>query len=1204
MKSQASAIALPLAVLAAVVLASCGEDSPTAPLSASGVELTAPKQTLAALGEMLQLQAVAKDAHGNTMSGVSFTWESSDTNVLSVSDAGLATAVANGSARVTAATDGVSSELVLTVQQSATSVELTAPELTLAAVGEMLQLQAEAEDAHGNAISEVSFTWESSDTNVLSVSDAGLATAVASGSAQVTATTDGVSSGLVLTVQQSAPQLAAAATVTWDGGGLDFNWNNPANWDTDALPGSTDAVIIDVVGDITVTHSSGTTSIYSLSSEEALVLSGGSFAITGASTANSTLTLSGGTLTGAGDLTVDGLLTWSGGEMSGTGKTIANGGMAITGNVFLAKRTLVNSDIATWDPITFHVGDGAVIDNTGTIDIIADAGGQFHVTTVSTLNNTGTLLKSGGTGTATLALSVNNTGAGTVEVTSGTLRFINGGTTDSALDVLAGAGLEFGGGTFTLEAGVDMIVPALAPVSLTAGTLTGAGDLTVNGLLTWSGGEMSGTGKTIANGGMAITGNVFLAKRTLVNSDIATWDPITFHVGDGAVIDNTGTIDIIADAGGQFHVTTVSTLNNTGTLLKSGGTGTATLALSVNNTGAGTVEVTSGTLRFINGGTTDSALDVLAGAGLEFGGGTFTLEAGVDMIVPALAPVSLTAGTLTGAGDLTVDGLLTWSGGEMSGTGKTIANGGMAITGNVFLAKRTLVNSDIATWDPITFHVGDGAVIDNTGTIDIIADAGGQFHVTTVSTLNNTGTLLKSGGTGTATLALSVNNTGTVEVTSGTLSSIRGYTQVAGSTILNSGNLEATNPLNILDIQGGSLSGFGTITGNVSNAGQVNPGLSTGILNIAGNYTQTPTGELNVEIGGLLPGADFDQLNITGNAELAGTLNISLIGAFIPSPDDAFEIMTFSFRTGVFAATNGLDLGLGLVFDPILGANDLILVVIDGVTPLGDDVVVEPVDPTTGETPVSLTFEEVVAEGSTTVTTSGAGPPPPSGFKVGAPPTYYEIETDATFVGSVEFCVDYGGASFGNESKLRLQHREGNVWVDITTSLDTNNDIICGETTTFSVFAIFELVDPLALLISVPDDLNTIIQDNPNTPLADKTDDSLAKLLTAIEELEKTPPDNQAAVGNIEGAVGDLEAAVQDGLLVSAIGNDLMNQLVVVAHNLAANAIAEAVARAGDLTEIADAQQALDDGDALHAAEEFKDAVNKYKDALVKAEGA
>ena len=297
---------------------------------------------------------MAKDAHGNTISGVSFTWESSDTNVLSVSDAGLATAVANGSAQVTAATDGVSSELLLTVQQSASSVELTAPERTLATLGETVQLQAEAKDAAGNTVSGVSFTWKSSDTNVLSVSDDGLATAVVSGSAQVTATTDGVSSELMLTVQQSAPQLAAAAFVSWDGGGGDFNWNNPLNWNTDALPGATDAVIIDVVGDITVTHSSGTTSIYSLSSEEALVLSGGSFAITAASAANSTLTLSGGILTGAGDLTVNGLLTWSGGTMSGTGKTIATGGMSITGNVFVGERTIDNvGGTAIWDP--YHV---------------------------------------------------------------------------------------------------------------------------------------------------------------------------------------------------------------------------------------------------------------------------------------------------------------------------------------------------------------------------------------------------------------------------------------------------------------------------------------------------------------------------------------------------------------------------------------------------------------------------------------------------------------------------------------------------------------------------------------------------------------------------------------------------------------------------------------------------------------------------------
>ncbi len=717
MKRLASAIALPLAVLATVVMASCGEDSPTGPPSPSSVELTAPKLTLAALGETVQLQAEAKDGGENTISGMSFTWESSDTTVLSVSDAGLATAVANGSARVTATTNGVSSGLVLTVQQSATSVELTAPELTLAAVGEMLQLEAEAEDANGNAISEVSFTWESSDTTVLSVSDAGLATAVASGSAEVTATTDGVSSELVLTVQQSAPQLAAAAFVNWDGGGGNFNWNDPLNWDTDALPGPTDGVIIDVVGDITVTHSSGTTSIYSLSSEEALVLSGGSFAISAASTVNSTLTLSGATLTGAGELTVAGLLTWSGGTMSGTGKTIADGGMLMSGpgSVVLDGRTIDNSGTAIWDPPIFFAGNGAVFNNTGIIDIIGDAGGQAFITTVSTLNNTGTLRKSGGAGTATLWLSVNNTGGGTVEVQSGTLRFANGGTTDSPLDVLASAGLEFSGGTFSLEAGVDMTVPGT--VSITGGTLTGAGDRTVEGLLTWSGGTMSGTGKTIADGGMLMSGpgSVVLDGRTIDNSGTAIWDPPIFFAGNGAVFNNTGIIDIIGDAGGQAFITTVSTLNNTGTLRKSGGAGTATLWLSVNNTGGGTVEVQSGTLRFANGGTTDSPLDVLASAGLEFSGGTFSLEAGVDMTVPGT--VSITGGTLTGAGNLTVEGLLTWSGGTMSGTGKTIADGGMLMSGpgSVVLDGRTIDNSGTAIWDPPIFFAGNGAVFNNTG---------------------------------------------------------------------------------------------------------------------------------------------------------------------------------------------------------------------------------------------------------------------------------------------------------------------------------------------------------------------------------------------------------------------------------------------------------------------------------------------------------
>ena len=53
-----------------------------------------------------------------------------------------------------------------------------------------------------------------------------------------------------------------------------------------------------------------------------------------------------------------------------------------------------------------------------------------------------------------------------------------------------------------------------------------------------------------------------------------------------------------------------------------------------------------------------------------------------------------------------------------------------------------------------------------------------------------------------------------------------------------------------------------------------------------------------------------------------------------------------------------------------------------------------------------------------------------------------------------------------------------------------------------------------------------------------------------------------------------------------------------------ADALEEAIAQGGDAGEIDEAELALDDGDALRDSGTFKDAVNKYKDALAKAESA
>jgi probable HAF family extracellular repeat protein len=147
-----------------------------------------------------------------------------------------------------------------------------------------------------------------------------------------------------------------------------------------------------------------------------------------------------------------------------------------------------------------------------------------------------------------------------------------------------------------------------------------------------------------------------------------------------------------------------------------------------------------------------------------------------------------------------------------------------------------------------------------------------------------------------------------------------------------------------------------------------------------------------------------------------------------------------------------------------------------GATPTGSNVAVTPTDATTGAaSPATITFDQVTGAGETTVisgTMGGSGSPvSPSAadFKLGNPPTYYDISTTATFTGSATICIDYSAASYGNESKLKLLHFENGAWVDITTSLDTSTKTICGTTTSFSPFLVAEQnLAPMVTSLSLP----------------------------------------------------------------------------------------------------------------------------------------
>ncbi len=125
---------------------------------------------------------------------------------------------------------------------------------------------------------------------------------------------------------------------------------------------------------------------------------------------------------------------------------------------------------------------------------------------------------------------------------------------------------------------------------------------------------------------------------------------------------------------------------------------------------------------------------------------------------------------------------------------------------------------------------------------------------------------------------------------------------------------------------GSIIRGAGDIFASVVNSGQVQPGTPLGILRIEGDYTQSATGKLEIEIGGAAPIVGHDQLAITGAASLDGGLDVRFINAFEPSPTDFFAALSHASRTGSFASITGLDAGNGVILEPAYGARAFALV--------------------------------------------------------------------------------------------------------------------------------------------------------------------------------------------------------------------------------------------------------------------------------------
>ena len=136
-------------------------------------------------------------------------------------------------------------------------------------------------------------------------------------------------------------------------------------------------------------------------------------------------------------------------------------------------------------------------------------------------------------------------------------------------------------------------------------------------------------------------------------------------------------------------------------------------------------------------------------------------------------------------------------------------------------------------------------------------------------------------------------NGGGVSVGADSLLTVTGtYTQQGA------GSIDLAGPTagfvaNAITLADGTLGGTGTITGDVNvTGGTLAPGHSPGALTIDGNLTLDPTSTLRMEIEGPTAGTEYDQLVVTGDATLDGTVQTVTPDTYSPVVGQPFQLVT------------------------------------------------------------------------------------------------------------------------------------------------------------------------------------------------------------------------------------------------------------------------------------------------------------------------
>ncbi|TFG02924.1 MAG: trypsin-like serine protease [Promethearchaeota archaeon] len=255
--------------------------------------------------------------------------------------------------------------------------------------------------------------------------------------------------------------------------------------------------------------------------------------------------------------------------------------------------------------------------------------------------------------------------------------------------------------------------------------------------------------------------------------------------------------------------------------------------------------------------------------------------------------------------------------------------------------------------------------------------------------------------------------------------------------------------------------------------------------------------EINLGTDMYNPDSDFDNLNDGDEVNLYGTdpLNSDTDGDSLSDAEEIFvyETNPINYDTDSDGISDGWEIkynlnplspddalldndldGLENLMEFNLGTNPLHSdtdgdgisdgdeVNLYGTDPLDDSDTFTPegnnIEITDDNTGITLNFQKVGAEGVSTIKSESQTSDPPSGFSISGLSGVISITTTFDFSGWVEIAIPYDESLVSNEINLKLLHwnEETQRWEDITTKVDTVNNIIYGKTKSFSIFAIME----------------------------------------------------------------------------------------------------------------------------------------------------